>query len=124
MEFAATLPENLKIRGRRLKFLLRELMRDQLPRAVVSRSKQGFDIPTHHWFRTELKPLLLDTVNEASVKQTPLKWPAVSRMLSDHLASRANYGYQLWGLVTFLLWHKRYLAKPAEAATMNELLQA
>ena len=64
VEFAARLPENLKIRGGRLKFVLRELMKDRLPRAVVRRSKEGFDIPTHHWLRTILRPLLLDTLNE------------------------------------------------------------
>ena len=64
VEFAARLPEDLKIRGGRLKFVLRELMKDRLPRAVVRRSKEGFDIPAHHWFRTILRPLLLDTLNE------------------------------------------------------------
>ncbi len=45
VEFAARLPQNLKIRGGQLKFVLRELMKDRLPRAVVRRRKEGFDIP-------------------------------------------------------------------------------
>jgi asparagine synthase (glutamine-hydrolysing) len=64
VEFAATLPENMKIRGGRLKFILRELMKDRLPRSVLARRKEGFDIPAHHWLRTTLRPLLLDTLNE------------------------------------------------------------
>lgn len=124
VEFAATLPEDMKIRGRQLKFLLRGLMRDKLPNVVLCRSKQGFDIPAHHWFRTHLKPLLLDTINETSIKDTPLAWPAVSGMLSAHLARRANYGYQLWGLLTFLLWRTRYLGEPAVAMSSGELQQA
>ena len=84
VEFAARLPHDLKIRGGKLKFILRELMRDKLPQSVLTRSKQGFDIPTHHWFRTILKPLLLDTVNRDSVEATGLfHWPAVHRVIAD-----------------------------------------
>jgi len=106
-EFAAELPENLKIRGSQLKFLLRELMRDKLPRSVLTRSKQGFDIPAHHWFRTSLKPLLLDTITERAVKDTGLlRWAAVRQMIDGHMARRANHGYPLWGLLIFFLWHR------------------
>ena len=55
VEFAATLPENFKIRGNSLKFILRDLMKDKLPSAVLARPKEGFDIPVHHWLRTTLK---------------------------------------------------------------------
>jgi asparagine synthase (glutamine-hydrolysing) len=109
VEFAARLPHDLKTRGSKLKFILRELMKDKLPASVLTRSKQGFDIPTHHWFRTILKPLLLETVNRESVESTGLfHWPAVQRAISDHLDRRANYGYHLWGLLMLFLWTKRW----------------
>jgi len=109
VEFAARLPENLKIRGGRLKFVLRELMKDRLPRTVVRRSKEGFDIPTHHWFRTILRPLLLDTLNEDSVRDSGiLSWPAVDAVIRAHLDRRANLGYHLWGLVVLFLWMKHW----------------
>ena len=109
VEFAARLPHEMKIRGSKLKWVLRELMRDKLPASVLTRSKQGFDIPTHHWFRTILKPLLLETVNRDSVEETGVfHWPAVHRAITDHLERRANYGYHLWGLLTLFLWRKRW----------------
>src|SRR5437870_5727577 len=70
VEFAATLPENFKIRGSSLKFILGDLMRDKLPPAVLARSKEGFDIPAHHWLRTSLKPVLTETLNEQAVRQS------------------------------------------------------
>jgi asparagine synthase (glutamine-hydrolysing) len=105
-EFAATLPENFKAG----KLVLRELMRDKLPRAVTTRSKEGFDIPTHDWFRNRLKPLLLDTVNERAVRESGLMldWPAVRQLMDDHFARRINAGYHLWGLLTLFLWSKRW----------------
>jgi asparagine synthase (glutamine-hydrolysing) len=109
VEFAARLPHELKIRGSNLKYILRELMRDKLPQSVLTRSKQGFDIPTHHWFRTILKDRLLDTVNRESVEATGLfHWPAVHRAIADHLDRRANYGYHLWGLLMLFLWIRRW----------------
>ena len=109
VEFAARLPHDLKIRGSTLKYILRELMRDKLPHSVLTRSKQGFDIPTHHWFRTILKDRLLDTVNRESVEATGLfHWPGVHRAIADHLDRRANYGYHLWGLLMLFLWIRRW----------------
>ncbi|MBS1829129.1 MAG: asparagine synthase (glutamine-hydrolyzing) [Acidobacteria bacterium] len=109
VEFAATLPENLKIRGGRLKFVLRELMKDKLPRTIIERRKEGFDIPTHQWFRGALKPLLLDTVNERAVREAGVfSWPAVSAVMQRHFERKVNYGYHLWGLLTLFLWMKRW----------------
>ncbi|MBM3727013.1 MAG: asparagine synthase (glutamine-hydrolyzing) [Acidobacteria bacterium] len=109
VEFAAALPEDLKIRGGQLKFVVRELMKNKLPACVLNRPKEGFDIPTHLWFRTVLKPLLLDTLNERSVSSTGVfQWPAVQAAIGDHLARRRNLGYPLWGLVTLFLWMKRW----------------
>jgi asparagine synthase (glutamine-hydrolysing) len=109
VEFAATLPDNLKIRGGKLKFVLRELMRDRLPKSVLTRKKEGFDIPVHHWLRTILRPLLLDTLNERAVRESGIfSWPAIDRIIRAHLQRRANLGYHLWGLLVLFLWMKHW----------------
>jgi len=109
VEFAATLPENLKIHGSTLKYVLRELMKDKLPPRIITRRKEGFDIPAHHWFRESLKPLLLDTVNEAAAKATGVfDWPQLDAVMQRHFRRKANYGYHLWGLMTLFIWMKRW----------------
>jgi asparagine synthase (glutamine-hydrolysing) len=109
VEFAARLPESLKIRGNRLKYILRELMRDRLPRPVLRRRKEGFDIPAHHWLRTVLRPLLLDTLNERAVREMGIfAWPAIEATMRDHLDRRANLGYHLWGLLVLFLWMRHW----------------
>lgn len=117
VEFAARLPQNLKIRGSRLKFVLRDLMKSRLPRAVIERPKEGFDIPAHHWLRTVLKPFLVETLNEQSVEQSGIfSWPAVEENLRAHLDRRANLGYHLWGLLVLFLWMKYWRVEPPSAA--------
>ena len=114
VEFANALPENLKVRNGSLKWILRDLMRDKLPPAVLSRPKEGFDIPAHQWFRGILKPLLLDTLNEKTVRETGLFDQAVlGRTIQSHMKRRANLGYHLWGLLTLFLWMKRWNVQTA-----------
>lgn len=109
VEFAATLPESMKVNGSKLKFVLRELMRGKIPDSVLDRKKEGFDIPAHDWFRSTLKPLLQDTISPQRIRETGLfDAPQVERIISDHLSRRANYGYHLWGLLTLFLWMKRW----------------
>ena len=112
-EFAAQLPEDLKIRGSELKFVLRELMRGKLPPAITKRGKEGFDIPAHHWLRTTLRPLLTETLSEKNVRASGLfHWDAVDRVVRAHLDRRANLGYHLWGLLVLFLWMKRWQIEP------------
>ena len=126
VEFAARLPLSLKVRGSRLKFVLRELMRDKLPPAVITRSKEGFDIPAHEWLRGLLRPLLLDTLSERWVRSARVfDWLEVQRLLSEHLERRANLGYHLWGLLVLFLWMKRWTVQPpSNKEIAPELLDA
>lgn len=123
VEFAAKLPENMKVRGGRLKFILRDLMKGRLPRTVVRRPKEGFDIPAHHWFRTVLKPLTLETLNERSVRDSGLfSWDAVDEALRAHFNRRANLGYHLWGLLVLFLWMKNWgIEPPSPSARPREV---
>ena len=87
---------------------------DKLPPAILTRKKQGFDIPAHHWLRTSLKPLLLDTVNRRSIEATGiLRWNEVERIINAHMRRRANYGYHLWGLLILCSWMRRWKIQSA-----------
>jgi asparagine synthase (glutamine-hydrolysing) len=109
VEFAARLPESLKIHGGQLKYVLRELMKKRLPPNVLQRKKEGFDIPAHDWLRTVLRPLLHDTINERTVRQSGIfSWPAIDASIRAHMDRRANLGYHLWGLLVLFLWMRRW----------------
>lgn len=62
VEFAASLPASLKIRGSEQKVILKELMRGKLPATVLRRKKVGFDIPAHDWLRGPLRSLMTDVL--------------------------------------------------------------
>lgn len=109
IEFAASLPDHLKIDGRNQKVILKKLMMDKLPPAILKRPKIGLDIPTHDWFRGALRSLLLNTLSANAVQETNLFRPeAINRLIADHLEHRANLGYHLWGLLILFLWMKQW----------------
>jgi asparagine synthase (glutamine-hydrolysing) len=109
VEFAAKLPERLKIDGARQKVILKSLMRDKLPASILGRKKAGLDIPAHEWFRGPLLPLFQQTLAERAVRETGLfDYAAIRRLLADHTSRRINAGYQLWALLTLFLWLKKW----------------
>jgi len=117
VEFASRLPRRFKISGVQTKLVLRHLMKDSLPPSVLQRPKVGFDIPIHEWFRGVLRPLLLDTLSESAVIGSGLfHWPAVNRLIQEHLDRKANWGYHLWGLMTLILWMKRWRVEAPDGA--------
>lgn len=124
VELAASLPESWKVRGASLKFLLRRLMRGKLPQPVLTRKKEGFDIPAHRWLRGVLKPLLVETLSPQAVERTGLfRADAVQDLIRAHLERRANLGYHLWGLLTLFLWMNSWRIQPAPEASRDEFAQ-
>ncbi len=123
VDFARALPSKFKLYGSTSKYVLRKLMADKLPPHVLHRSKMGFDIPVHDWFRGVLRPLLLETLNRENVEATGLfRWAAVERLIHRHLERRENKGYQLWGLMVLLMWMKRWNVELPAAEQVSEVL--
>jgi asparagine synthase (glutamine-hydrolysing) len=109
IEFASTLPNRFKVKGRTLKVILKKLMKPKLPASVIGRAKTGLDIPTHDWLRGPLRPFLEDTLNADAIKRSGLFRPeAIERIKQDHTQRRANLGYHLWGLMILFLWMKHW----------------
>jgi asparagine synthase (glutamine-hydrolysing) len=121
VEFAARLPEKMKIDGRQHKVVLKRLMRDKLPASVLQRQKIGLDIPTHDWLRGALRPLLMDTLSAAAIDETNLfRRERIESFISQHMERRANLGYHLWGLLILFLWIRHWNIQTAPALRVEE----
>lgn len=124
IEFAATLPTSMKIRGTQQKYLLKELMRPKLPPAITQRSKIGFDIPAHEWFRGPLRSMWLETLAGASMQyEEAFCFEAIRRYTDLHMGRRVNIGYHLWGLMTLFLWMRRWKVQPTRSLSAKSQLQ-
>jgi asparagine synthase (glutamine-hydrolysing) len=125
VEFAAKLPASLKIRGAEQKVVLKKLMKEKLPPAILQRPKMGFDIPAHEWLRGPLRSLLTDALHYgASECSGVFRAQVLDKFLQLHLERKANVGYPLWGLLILFLWMKKWRIQEASSETPKVLLQA
>jgi len=109
VEFAFSLPRRLRLHGWQTKYLLKRLMADRLPSGITSRSKQGFAVPIGAWMRNELKPLAQDLLSADALKSQGIFEPApVERLLTEHLNGRADHRKELWTLMCFQLWWRKW----------------
>jgi len=108
IEFAATVPDACKARGRKTKILIRRALRDWLPPGVLNKRKTGFTTPVPIWLRGELKGFVHDVLSPEAVRRTGILEPAcVGRLLAEHDGRQADHGRRIWAMVSFMLWHDR-----------------
>jgi asparagine synthase (glutamine-hydrolysing) len=110
MEFCASLPSDLKLRGLTTKYLLKRAVRNLLPVQVIERPKMGFGVPLDHWFRQELREMAYDVLLSASsVGRGYFRRDIVERLLDEHVRGRRRWHYQLWNLLVLESWHRMFL---------------
>jgi asparagine synthase (glutamine-hydrolysing) len=125
VEFAATVPADLKIRGNRQKYLLKEAMKSKLPSSITQRKKVGFDIPAHEWFRGPLYSLLMDTIAAAEAEHSEVfQFETIRNLVKLHMNRSINIGYHLWGLMTLFLWMTRWNINPASSLLPKRQMSA
>lgn len=113
-EFVAwNVPPNLKLKGfarPTTKYILRQTMRDILPREVLQQPKAGFAAPVDYWLAHDLKEMVDDLLPPAQLRNRGLFRPeAVQRFVDDHRRGLQDWSMQLWQLLTLELWMRTFL---------------
>lgn len=109
VEFAATLPTNLKLKGNNLKYLLRQVAARYLPEDVTRLKKQGFRFPLGIWFRTELKDFLLALFDQSRFVELGLfEKSYIDQLLAEHMSGKVDHNYRIWVLLNLEYWYRMY----------------
>ncbi len=125
VEWAAGLPDDLKIRGTQLKYILKRAYRDLLPKEILRRGKMGFGVPLGHWMRNDLKEFSHDMLLGPSSKiQGLLERAAVESYLIEHLKGLQDHGQKIWALLTLELWLRNMGATRATASASTPAFDA
>jgi asparagine synthase (glutamine-hydrolysing) len=110
VEFAFSLPPEMKVRGATTKWFFKKAMEGILPNEVIYRRKEGFSIPIKSWLKRELKDLMLEYLSEKRIRDLGIFDPGyVASMVDDHLRHRENHSHRLWALILFHLWHDHFV---------------
>jgi asparagine synthase (glutamine-hydrolysing) len=109
MEFAARMPDKLKLNGRVTKYVLREAMKGVLPDQIITRGKMGFPVPIGKWFRTSHKNVIEEFVlSSRALERNIFDADAVRQIVKLHDQGE-NHDEKLWALLNFEMWHRRFI---------------
>ena len=109
VEFAATIPAELKMRGFKGKYILKRAFADLLPRKIRRRGKMGFGVPVSAWLRGAMVPYARMTLLRHQRSAPYFQPDAVKALFQEHVTGRADHGARLWALLCFELWLRRFL---------------
>ena len=110
LEYVATIPSSLKLRSGTTKYLLRKLLRQRLPAAILDRPKHGFEAPIGQWLAGPLRNMGHDILFDGRLADRGVIATAPLRKLwSDHAQGRADHRHRLWAVMMMELWFRQFI---------------
>jgi asparagine synthase (glutamine-hydrolysing) len=110
VEFLATVPAHIKVKNKTNKYILKEIVHQYIPKALMDRPKRPFIAPLTHWFRDELKEQMEYYLSPAKLEQTGLFDPVHIQTLKQHYFNGGKVSHQkLWNILVFQLWYSRWI---------------
>jgi asparagine synthase (glutamine-hydrolysing) len=110
VEFAARLPDRVKLRGLTTKRILRDALRGIVPREILERPKMGFPVPFAGWVRNGWNAVARDVLLDRRTRERGLTdAPAVERLLQTHRDGGCAGGDAIWALMNLELWHRTFI---------------
>ena len=105
VEFAARVPQEMKIRGGTAKYILKRAVEDLLPREIVHRKKMGFPTPLRDWLRGPGAAPLLDRLRaQGGLIAEHLDQREISRLLERHSSGLEDCTDRIWRLLNLEIW--------------------
>jgi asparagine synthase (glutamine-hydrolysing) len=108
MEKAARIPAALKIVGRERKWIFKKALEKMLPPEVLYRPKMGFSMPVEEWLRGDLREFARELLLEGEGTRAFFRREEVERLWQRHQSKVGNHQSELWILMMFNLWHRRF----------------
>ncbi|HYR44190.1 MAG TPA: asparagine synthase (glutamine-hydrolyzing) [Terriglobia bacterium] len=121
VEYLATLPDSLKVRGNQGKWILRQVMGNVLPPSILHRTKRGFPIPAVSWLRYELRDFVRDTLLGRKAACREFFDPqAIEEIVTLQEKGKTSGFQEVWSLLVFESWHKQFIESIAPAEDSGE----
>ena len=110
MEFAATIPYDLKLHNFSNKYILKQAFKNSLPRQIIRRKKQGFGLPIGQWYRGKLKDYTMGILfDPLTLNRGYFRKESVQRIIDEHMQHKVDNGYKIGSLLMLELWHREFI---------------
>jgi asparagine synthase (glutamine-hydrolysing) len=105
MELAASMPSEFKIRSGSKKWILKQLFESRLPKDLVHRPKQGFELPVDQWLRGPLsEQVRTHVLNHGGAIAQFVDVSKARRLFESHCRGVGRHGQLIWSLLVFARW--------------------
>ena len=109
VEFAATIPGSMKIKGGNVKHILKKAVEPVLPKGIVERPKEGFVLPVFQWMSVKLEGYCREMLSSEKMKKHGLfNQLTVDKLLDSYYGGHSELAAKVWNLVMFQVWWERY----------------
>ncbi|MCC9620608.1 asparagine synthase (glutamine-hydrolyzing) [Thalassospira sp. MA62] len=110
VEFAATLPNHMKVRNGQGKWILRQILEKYVPKHLFDRPKMGFGVPLDAWLRGELRDWAEDLLSKETFdRHGLLRRDPIMKKWQQHISEQANWQYHMWDVLMLHAWANKYL---------------
>jgi asparagine synthase (glutamine-hydrolysing) len=121
LEYVASLPDSMKVRGNQGKWILRQVMGNVLPPSILHRAKKGFPVPAASWLRYELHDFVHDTLLARNAACRQFFDPqAVDEIVTLHENGKTSGFQEVYSLLVFEFWHKQFVESSVPAHISRE----
>jgi len=116
VEFAATIPANVKFKNGAMKHVLRNAMGSYLPGTIMERKdKMGFPVPLSEWIARDARDFVFDILSSQQARQREL---IHNHVALTKLESEPQFGRKLWGLLSLEIWQQQFIDRAYEFRNM------
>jgi asparagine synthase (glutamine-hydrolysing) len=111
IEWAAKLPNEFKYNKGEKKFILKEIVHDYIPKAMMDRPKMGFAIPIASWLMGDLKELVEENLSDDRIqKEGIFNVDFIQDLKHDFYKGKKELDVKLWYVLMFQMWHKQWMS--------------
>lgn len=122
MEYVASIPAHMKMRGLETKHIFKRAVRDLVPEEILDRPKQGFGIPLDRWINEQLRQRTRETLTQRRTRERGILNSAyVDKLLGEHERGRRDHSGALWTLLMLELWFRTFVDEAAGARASASL---
>ena len=108
MEQAAKVPSGRKLKNGDGKHIFKKALQGMIPDDILWRKKMGFSVPIVEWLRTDLKDYARELLLDSEGTRAFFDRGYVEKLWNQHQSGIHNFGTELWILMMFGLWHRRF----------------
>jgi len=109
-DYVSSLPSNIRMPGNNLKAVLKKVLEPHLPKSIINKPKKGFGPPSSLWIRNHFAETLRNTFSENETSMNKIfRCSFINQMINEHMDRKVDHGRELWLLLSFGMWYKRFI---------------